>query len=233
MSTQFASSSASGSASPSMASRAEIAFRNLRSAIVEWRLEPGAWITEAGLQELSALGRTPTREATTRLVAMKMLNGMPRNGYQVAPVTAEDASALYDVWESLAPMVGRSMAGGIRPHIVELLRALAGNSADMDSPLVVTELVFDELVRATGNRWLDIVAGPLFGHLQRLWILTLRKADRHELASTWALMLSAAESPGGGAEENFVEFTRRSRTLTLEAVAEYIKESTLPKGFRL
>jgi protocatechuate 3,4-dioxygenase beta subunit len=64
-------------------SQADLAYRNLRYAIVEWQVEPGAWLTESELQELSGFARTPTREAAGRLIADGLLSVMPRNGYPV------------------------------------------------------------------------------------------------------------------------------------------------------
>ncbi|WP_216896775.1 GntR family transcriptional regulator [Nocardia alni] len=224
MSTEFVPLNLPDFADPRKLSQADLAYRNLRSAIVGWQVEPGAWVTEAGLQELSNLGRTPTREAANRLVAIKMLHGIPRNGYQVATVTVDDAARLYDVWESLAPMVGRALGGHVHPRIAELVRGLADDPGEHDNPLLVTELVFDELIRATGNRWLGTIAAPLFGHLQRLWILTLRLADKDSIASAWATMLLSFDSEEAVAESAFVDFTRQSRALTLESVGQYLRE---------
>lgn len=103
-------------------SQADLAYRNLRYAIVEWRVEPGAWLTESELQELSGFARTPTREAAGRLIADGLLSVMPRNGYQVADVSVADAAALFDVWEALAPMTGRLAVGRVDELAMTLLR---------------------------------------------------------------------------------------------------------------
>jgi DNA-binding GntR family transcriptional regulator len=211
-------------------SQADLAYRNLRYAIVEWRVDPGAWLTESELQAISGFARTPTREAAGRLIADGLLSVMPRNGYRVADVSVGDAAALFDVWEALAPMTGRLAVGQVDELAMTLLRkAVAATTplaADVDALIALIEELFDAVLLAAANPWLRTVGLGLFNHLLRLWVLVFTEPSTAATAcDVLSLMLTAldAKDPAAG-EEAFVYFTARVREATLEAVERFTRD---------
>ena len=208
-------------------SQTDLAYRNLRVAIVTWQVEPGAWLSEADLQELSGCGRTPTREGAARLVEDGLVTVMPRNGYQVADVSVEDTAALYDVWEALAPMTGQLAAGRVEEPAMRSLRRLATEptAAGPDELLDVLEQLFDGVLRASGNPWLQKVGQRLFNHLQRLWVLTIAEGPRAGGTEAFGRMLAALdETSPQAAGDAFLRFTEWTRAQTLQAVERYTRE---------
>jgi DNA-binding GntR family transcriptional regulator len=210
-------------------SQADLAYRNLRYAIVGWQVEPGAWLTESELQELSGFARTPTREAAGRLIADGLLSVMPRNGYQVADVSVADAAALFDVWEALAPMTGRLAVGRVDELAMTLLRGAVSTTTPLaadDALVALFEELFDAVLQATANPWLRTVGLGLFNHLLRLWVLVFTEpATAAAAGDGLSLMLAAldAEDPATG-EEAFVRFTAWVREATLAAVERFTRD---------
>lgn len=215
-------------------SQTDLAYRNLREAIVAWRVEPGAWLSEAELQELSGVGRTPTREGAARLVEDGLLSVMPRNGYRVADVSVEDTAALYAVWEALAPMTGRLAAGRVEEPAMRSLRRLATEPASTGPGelLDVLEQLFDGVLRASGNPWLRKVGQRLFNHLQRLWVLTIAEEPQESRPEAFGRMLAALdETSSQAAGDAFLEFTEWTRVQTLQAVERYTRERAARGSF--
>lgn len=182
------------------------------------------------MQELSGYGRTPTREAAGRLIEDGLLNVVPRNGYQVTDLNASDAAALYDVFETLAPMTGR-LAGGHAPDFLRAwLREMDRRQpiTDIDDFVVRTEQIFEAVLTATGNPWLHRVGKSLFIHLVRLWVLTVKDEWPEEIAASYAQMLAALDSQDPDLSARaYTAFTIRTRSQTLRAVEHYLRDRTL------
>lgn len=215
---------------------AQSAYVNLRRALVTWRVEPGQWLNETTLQQLSGFGRTPTREAVTRLISDDLLYVVPRNGYQVADISVHDTAALFDVFENIGYMIGATATGRVDARTLALLRGLAageplGTDVDpVDATAATIAVLFDGVIGATGNPWLARVSARLFPHLQRLWVLLMAidpppeddNAPGSVNGAAFRTMLSALElgepEAAGGL---YQQFTNETRARTLDAVARY------------
>ena len=62
------------------------AFRDLERMIVTGRLEPGLWVSETDLMEISGHTRAPVRSAIQRLADEALLRIVPRRGAQICPI---------------------------------------------------------------------------------------------------------------------------------------------------
>lgn len=80
-------------------------FRSLRQDILSCRLPPGAELREAELAERFSVSKSPVRDALSRLVQEGLVRVMPRQGYQVAPISVKDVR---DIFEYRAVLEGAS-----------------------------------------------------------------------------------------------------------------------------
>ncbi len=62
------------------------AFRDLERMIVNGELEPGRWVSEVDLVEVSGRTRAPVRSAIQRLADEGLLRIVARRGAQVCPI---------------------------------------------------------------------------------------------------------------------------------------------------
>ena len=82
-------------------SLAEQAYMLLEEKLVTLALPPGAMISEGDLIDLTALGRTPVREAIQRLASQEFLNVLPRKGLLVTSVSR---SGMLHILEARKPL---------------------------------------------------------------------------------------------------------------------------------
>ena len=75
----------------------ETAYDQIRALILSRRLEPGAAVSERGLSEQLALGRTPVREAVRRLAQEGLLEVAPARGTFVRQLTMQDLREIHEV----------------------------------------------------------------------------------------------------------------------------------------
>ncbi|WP_052077986.1 GntR family transcriptional regulator [Rhodococcoides fascians] len=206
------------------ASRAELAYAKLRRAVVCRELEPGSWVSEAGLQEASTFGRTPTREACGRLVADGLLRLVPRNGYQVAPLSWADMNQLFDVFETLAPLTARLAHDRCDARLSQVLdqACVDTGSWNLDRTYAFTSEIFDGILRAAGNVWLTSMSAVLFNHLQRVWVLSLSETAADVRVEFFRQMRSAlTQSEEEAAVRDFVRFTENMREVAQSSVNRF------------
>jgi DNA-binding GntR family transcriptional regulator len=94
----------------------------IRELILDGGLEPGARINEVRLAARLEVSRTPLREALTRLAAEGAVTVVPRHGFYVAPLTAEEVEHLYPLRAILDPAALRLAGLASRGQVAELKR---------------------------------------------------------------------------------------------------------------
>jgi DNA-binding GntR family transcriptional regulator len=77
-------------------SEVERVYRTLKSWLIEARLAPGEFLSEADLSARCKTSRTPVREAFSRLSQDGWLTRIRRKGYLVAPISIRDIVELYE-----------------------------------------------------------------------------------------------------------------------------------------
>lgn len=144
------------------ASRAELAYTNLRAAIHGGRFGPGERVRETDIAEWLGVSRTPVRDALKRLESDGMLTSAPRRGLIVAQLDQQQVSELYAVRDLLEGLAGRLAAEHATAAEIAAMRDLLERQVrtrdDDTAGLARLNQLFHEVVsRAARNRYLSNV----------------------------------------------------------------------------
>lgn len=94
---------------------ADVAYTELRQAILSGRLSPGTRLSVPALAQQLQVSRSPVRDAVQRLVQEGLAHEEPRRGAAVSTITAADLADIYQVREVLealaSKLAARSLAG--------------------------------------------------------------------------------------------------------------------------
>lgn len=82
------------------------AYLAARHAIRHLQLPPGQMILEREMAEILGMSRTPVRESLVRLEMEGWVRLIPRRGFVVAPIVADDLQQIYEVVEALDGIAG-------------------------------------------------------------------------------------------------------------------------------
>ncbi|MGF9801123.1 GntR family transcriptional regulator [Brevibacillus agri] len=82
------------------------AYLATRHAIRHLQLPPGQTVLEREMTEILGMSRTPVREALVRLEMEGWVRLIPRRGFIVAPIVADDLQQIYEVVEALDGIAG-------------------------------------------------------------------------------------------------------------------------------
>ncbi len=111
----------------------------LRAMIVNGDLREGERINEVHLAAQLGVSRTPLREALARLVAEGAVTSLPRHGFYVCPMTADEVAQLYPMRAMLDPKALR-LSGFPSPERMKRLRALNTRVQAARQPEAVVDL---------------------------------------------------------------------------------------------
>ena len=142
-------------------SLAETAYRELKARIISLHLRPGDLLTETSLQTELGLGRTPIREAMSRLVAERLVVIRPRRGVFVSEISLPDLGGVYEVRAHLEGLAGRLAAtrtddwdSQLR-HSREELDALEARVLDHEELLAIDYRLHQTVYALTRNPYLQ------------------------------------------------------------------------------
>jgi DNA-binding GntR family transcriptional regulator len=122
----------------------------LRDMILEGELPAGERLNEVHLAAKLGVSRTPLREALSRLVSEGAVTSVPRLGFFVCPLTAEEVEHLYPMRALLDPAALRQSGPVPGPRIARL-KALNRRFAAAADPREAVEI---------DDRWhLELIAG--------------------------------------------------------------------------
>jgi len=171
--------------------------RTVRDMIVDGALAAGERINEVHLAARLGVSRTPLREALMGLAAEGAVTHVPRLGFHVVPLSAEELEQLYPVRAILDPAALR-MAGLPNASRIARLKALNARFVAARDPL--------EAVR-TDDQWhLELVAGCpnalLLGFIEQMMWRTRRyelglmreRADVDHTGDEHAAVIAALEA---------------------------------------
>lgn len=102
---------------------AEEVTRTLRDLILAGELVDGARLNEVHLSQQLGVSRTPLREALGRLAAEQMVEQIPRRGFFVRPLSADEARDIYPMRAILDPEA-LALTGVPEPKRQQRLRRL-------------------------------------------------------------------------------------------------------------
>jgi DNA-binding GntR family transcriptional regulator len=106
------------------ASEVERVYNTLREWLIQARLRPGDFLSEAQLAERCRTSRTPIREACSRLAQDKWLSLIPRKGYLVAPISVRDIVELYEYRKLLECFTAEKVAQSASREQIVALKAI-------------------------------------------------------------------------------------------------------------
>lgn len=202
---------------------ADRAYLTLRSRIITGGLRPGSPIEEARTMAELGIGRTPLREALTRLEHDELVSVISRRGTFVADVSIADLAHLSQIRAVLEPLgaalaterageAGRRAAG-------ELLADLSSLPASRRDLILTDQRVHTFVYRACGNPYLEQDLLRYYHRSLRMWFAVLERATRlHEAVAEHRALLEAivnddAAAAGRLAGDHVRSFDRQLRGL--------------------
>jgi len=106
------------------ASEVERVYSTLREWLIQAKLRPGDFLSEAQLAERCRTSRTPIREACSRLAQDKWLSLIPRKGYLVTPISVRDIVELYEYRKLLECFAAEKVAQSASREQIAALKAI-------------------------------------------------------------------------------------------------------------
>ena len=158
----------------------------LRSAIINYDLAPGARLAAEAIAERFAVSPTPVREAFARLAGEGFVVALPQRGVRVSEISAADVRDLYEIRLLLEPVaIQRSVARATDQWVDSIEQALADMTAAGMTDLAALspaeysayEELHVEFHRATMSRcesvWLRRFTDTMLDNSRRIRQITL------------------------------------------------------------
>lgn len=98
------------------------AFKRLKRALTNCELAPGEAISEGDIAERFGLGRAAVRNALARLEMEGFIFAIPRNGWQVAPITGASIGDVIEARQLVEPQLA---LGSFSPELLSNLRMIS------------------------------------------------------------------------------------------------------------
>lgn len=168
------------------------AYEELKSAILESRLEAGDMLRESSIADQLGISKTPVREAFLKLREDGLVELLPYKGAMVTGYDIEDVREIFEFRAMLEAECARKAAA---TSDQELVNKLAANVAETESAVAADDVpevirLFDEfdaiLLSRLENRRLRGLVDNMQDHIQRIGKLTTeipgrlkRSLDQH------------------------------------------------------
>lgn len=160
----------------------EAAYQHLKRLILTCVLEPSSELRTAELAASMGFGRTPIREALSRLVHEGLIEVRPRHGYRVREITIVGVREAHELRLLLEPAAVELAIARASDAELEALHDLA--HADYDhsdratyETFVLANREFHVRLAACGNKRLAGILERLMEDLQRLYFRSLSVQD--------------------------------------------------------
>ncbi len=141
------------SAKAAKASEVDRVYQTLREWLIQAKLRPGEFLSEAQLAERCRTSRTPIREACTRLAQDKWLSLIRRKGYLVTPVSVRDIVELYEYRKLLECFTAEKVARSASYEQIAELKTILSAESDRRSPWVR----FSRRTRSFTGAWRNLL----------------------------------------------------------------------------
>lgn len=155
--------------------QADHAYQALEDMIVTMALAPGARVVEASLMKALPFGRTPLREAMTRLAAEGLLIAQPRRGMVVRELSFASQMKVYETRRALelvlVPAAARRRTPEQAAVLEQIMADFAANKGSEDPhQLLLSDRAFVSLLVAmSGNPFMKQLL-PLYSLSRRFWL---------------------------------------------------------------
>jgi DNA-binding GntR family transcriptional regulator len=143
----------------------ERVYASIYRAMIEHRLQPGAWLREEELAETFGVSRTVVRQALQRLAQDHLIELQHNRGARVAQPTLREAEHVFEARRVVECEIARRLGGTLDPEQMEALRQLVMAEAEADArgdngaAVRISGEFHQALARMHGNplfcRWLD------------------------------------------------------------------------------
>lgn len=173
-------------ARPDRRKMTEWVTEELRKAIVELRLRPGAPLREVALAEQLGVSKTPLREAFARLEQEGLVETTSFKGAVVTGYSERDLNEIYELRALLEGAAARSAAEGSTSDTLDALRDVVVRSRELRDAGDLVGLAglleqFDLIVYAqVANERIGALIENLRAHLTRIGKLTVSIPGRVE-----------------------------------------------------
>lgn len=158
----------------------ERVYLQIKQAILDGKLLPGAFIAETQLADSLGISRTPVRNAIPRLEHEGFIISVPTKGYQVAEISFHDIEEIYQLKEILECHMIRETADKFTPAEIDELEALLQvanlvlEKEDYAGFLKASRDFHHELESKFGNQRISNLLASLDEHVSRFIIAQLR-----------------------------------------------------------
>ena len=156
-----------------------VAYQAIKEQIVSLQLPPASLVDEARLAEELGLGLTPVRQALRRLALENLVVILPRRGTIVADLNFSDLQKIFEMridLEALAADLAAQRATADQLNAIECLLSTteALLAAGDNRQLIELDRALHTLIaRAAHNEFLEQTLDWLYGHVLRLWNISL------------------------------------------------------------
>ena len=167
-------------------SQGDTAYAELKRRIIHCALAPGERFTEAQLASETGIGKTPVREALTRLIQEGLVGSIPGHGYEVTPITLGDVHDLFSFRRIVESAAAQLAAGHIVATDLRRLDALCAvqdvvEDAEGEERYLRANYTFHATIAdASGNRRLARAVRQVLDESERLLHLSAPLSTRSE-----------------------------------------------------
>ena len=213
----------------------ETAYELIKNDIIACVFDPGQFIAQSELAEKYAVGTTPVREALRRLAQEGFVRAVPRMGYIVSQITAQDIHEIFELRLVLENAALRLAALRASDSALEQIAQSASYTYTFKDRQSYTSFLnhnaafHGSIAASTGNQRLALAVAKLMDELTRMFHLGLDLRDsaeemRHDhLALVDALQRRDPDL----AEQTIRAEIQLSRDRILEALKRYPNTYTL------
>jgi DNA-binding GntR family transcriptional regulator len=162
----------------------DIAYSQIKEAIVLCDLAPGEEVSEGQLSSHFNLGKASIRSALSRLAQERLVRAFPRRGYVVSPLTLRDIENVFQLRLLLETAATRMAAGQIDSKTLKYLEELSkvtytpGNRESQKAFLNANRDFHAAVARASGNERLASFLEQLLDEATRIIFLGISVGDK-------------------------------------------------------
>lgn len=153
---------------------ASMAYEDLKWKILNGEIGPGELFTEHSICELINIGRSPVRNALSRLQHDRLVDIIPRKGMLVRGISSREINEISQVRLAIEPMVAKLAAKNASDEDIEHLETLLtqAENAGLEDRKLAMRVDHDfhiSLAKATGNQVLAEVISFVKKRSSTLW----------------------------------------------------------------
>lgn len=205
------------------------AYHTVRLAIRNLVLPPGQAILEREISEALEMSRTPVREALVRLETEGMLTLVPRRGFIVAPIEAEDLREIYAIIGTLDGLAIELAAERAQEDLLVRLDSIidsqeeALRSGNLKKWSALDDEFHDRIVRCAGNQRLTGIIDSYAdqSYRARLYTIAERPVPTRSIIEHRAILAAMRAKDGKAARMLMESHRSRAQREILEVLQQH------------